>query len=178
MASSLPVGVVVAAVCRCWRRPFQRRRGNTCAVFLANDALSLHFPATSISLAAVLPRPLPPLASKRSPFAPSVALFVGLQGNAKGWHVCASGENEECKCSGTVVYGRKFVAGKPGSGALASIVDMTKSKFKEKAVTGSIKCSYKVFGDPLRGFYKHCMCNDGLGPGNCCALTATPRACA
>jgi hypothetical protein len=74
------------------------------------------------------------------------------------WKVCAGAEGAYCKCTGHVLYGRKYAAGKPGKGALATVTDMLKAGHKVEKISGSIKCSNGAFGDPLGGYYKRCMC--------------------
>ena len=54
------------------------------------------------------------------------------------WTNCA-GENGTCNCTGTVRYGAN-------------------GKFNTKTSNGSIKCSYKIFGDPIFGTHKNCEC--------------------
>jgi len=74
--------------------------------------------------------------------------------------VCADGENKDCKCHGDVYFGSKFLANKPGSGALTTFEQLKKKTFKKKSVAGSVKCNVASFGgvDPLPGFYKYCFC--------------------
>lgn len=72
--------------------------------------------------------------------------------------ICAAKEGAMCECKGTVYYGKKFTSGKPGSGAITTLDELKATPFKEKAVTGSISCSNGAFGDPVPGFYKHCVC--------------------
>lgn len=78
-----------------------------------------------------------------------------------GLSVCAS-ENQMCQCSGTVYYGRRYINGRPGSGTTTSLEQMRTSGFKSRSVSGSVSCSNGgMGGDPLSGFYKHCICDSG-----------------
>ena len=73
-------------------------------------------------------------------------------------HACAD-EGETCKCTGKVVYGRKFVSGKPGAGKHTNINQLKATGHKEKQVSGTVKCSYGAMGgDPSPGYYKYCLC--------------------
>lgn len=72
--------------------------------------------------------------------------------------ICAAKEGAVCSCNGTVYYGKKFTSGKPGHGALTTLDALKGTPFKEKAVNGQISCSNGAFGDPITGFYKHCIC--------------------
>lgn len=73
--------------------------------------------------------------------------------------VCAKAEGKTCSCAGTVLYGRKFVGGKPGTGVTTSLAQLKTTGYKEKHVSGSIQCSSGAMGgDPLSGYYKYCMC--------------------
>lgn len=69
---------------------------------------------------------------------------------------CA-GENQNCKCHGTVYYGRKYYPNK-GNGAQSSISQLKKSGYKTKSIKGSVSCKNSVLGDPLKGYPKKCMC--------------------
>jgi len=89
------------------------------------------------------------------------------------WTVCAE-EGDDCKCHGTVVYGRKFLSG--NKKAKASISELKAFPHKEMAVSGTIECSKngisnavidqlskstRVRGtDPAKGYTKHCMCRE------------------
>jgi hypothetical protein len=81
----------------------------------------------------------------------------------EGWTICAKNEGDVCSCLGTVVYGRKYVSGKPGGGIVISNVDQLKfTGFKEKATENTTECSDDAMGgDPYRGYHKHCMCLQG-----------------
>lgn len=70
--------------------------------------------------------------------------------------VCAYSENQDCHCTGTVFYGRKYVHGTPGSGATTSLEQLKSSNFKSHS--GTVSCSNNALGDPLPGVYKHCLC--------------------
>lgn len=72
--------------------------------------------------------------------------------------ICAGKEGETCKCNGTVYFGKKFTSGKPGNGAITTLDAMKATPFKEKVVNGEIGCHNGAFGDPVPGFYKHCIC--------------------
>lgn len=75
--------------------------------------------------------------------------------------VCAT-EGGTCKCKGMVYYGKRFLSGKPGSGASTNLEHLKKHKYKEKYSNGEIKCNVGAFGgDPLYGYYKHCICVPG-----------------
>ena len=68
-------------------------------------------------------------------------------------------DEASCSCTGTVFFGRKFVSGKPGSGATTSLDQLKTTGYKEKQATGSVECSSAAMGgDPLRGYYKYCIC--------------------
>ena len=68
--------------------------------------------------------------------------------------------SEECKCAGTVIYGRKFVFGKPGSGALTSAAKLMSHAYKHKFSPGSITCSNGAMGgNPAHGYHKYCFCD-------------------
>jgi len=69
---------------------------------------------------------------------------------------CAE-EGEKCKCSGTVVYGRKF-----GTGNEENTLDtLKKFAFVEKQVTPSIMCTNKeMIENPHPDVAKVCMCID------------------
>jgi len=90
------------------------------------------------------------------------------------WTVCAVSERKMCHCEGTVIYGLRFAKGVPGSGEAASLAQTLEADHREKQVSGSVTCSNGVFGDPLRGVSKHCLCNardsSSTGTtGTCCA---------
>lgn len=82
-----------------------------------------------------------------------------------GPYRCTSGENKPCACNGTVIYGKKYVSGKPGHGALTTLQDILDTqKYKEKAANGSQLCGNGAMGgDPIWGYFKHCYCLPG-GP--------------
>jgi len=75
------------------------------------------------------------------------------------WKVCAVSESDTCKCKGTVIYGKRFVKGRPGHGEVASPAQVLSDKHKQKKVDGSIKCNNAAFGDPLPGILKRCLCD-------------------
>merc|ERR1712048_518568 len=50
--------------------------------------------------------------------------------------MCATSENKNCVCTGTVYFGRKYVAGKPGRGAVTSLDQLKGSGYNIKEVTG------------------------------------------
>jgi hypothetical protein len=62
-----------------------------------------------------------------------------------------------------VYYGKRFKSGKPGNGAsITTLAEMKKTATKEKYASGSIKCDNGgMGGDPIHGYYKHCMCVPG-----------------
>lgn len=71
---------------------------------------------------------------------------------------CA-GENEECRCTGTVWFGRRFKDGKPGSGDPLTCQEMLEiGHSMKKNVVGRVICNKKTFGDPAPGFNKACCC--------------------
>jgi len=77
-------------------------------------------------------------------------------------HICAN-ENEVCYCDGKVKYGK----------------DDTWTE--EKDVAGSIGCNNRVFGDPLHGTVKECLCTPAdckepwVRPGSSVACYASAR---
>merc|ERR1712096_177597 len=77
-------------------------------------------------------------------------------------YVCAQ-EHQTCKCTGSVIYGKKYANTKGNSGADATYQQKISSPYKQKTVTGSIGCNNGVFGDPLVGAFKSCLCYPGLG---------------
>ena len=83
-------------------------------------------------------------------------LFHSSLLSALSWTRCADKEGDTCACTGKVVFGRKFVSGKPGAGALTSAAQLMSQAFREKAVSGSVTCSFVAMGgDPLPGIYKY-----------------------
>jgi hypothetical protein len=75
-----------------------------------------------------------------------------------GYDPCAD-EGQMCTCSGTVVYGRKYVSGKPGSGSTTTISQMQQTTTKTLEVAGTIKCGNSPFGgDPMVDYHKYCLC--------------------
>jgi hypothetical protein len=78
--------------------------------------------------------------------------------------VCAENEGESCECTGTVVYGRKFVNGRPGApghGNTTTLAQLGSTNYFKKTSSGSINCENEVFGDPLPNVYKYCYCVPG-----------------
>lgn len=73
--------------------------------------------------------------------------------------ICAD-ENSDCSCRGTLVFGKKFVDGVPGEGKVNTCEQTMQGRYKMTNVTGAMKCSSKVLGDPNPGYYKHCCCVD------------------
>lgn len=74
--------------------------------------------------------------------------------------VCAS-EGGNCSCQGTVTYGKRYVAKKPGP-TTSSVLQMG-SATKEKSASGIITCdSTNMGGDPIFGYDKHCICTPSL----------------
>lgn len=84
--------------------------------------------------------------------------------NGKGFTpepvVCSASEGAECSCTGTAYFGKRYLHGKPGSGAEASPNQMLASKYITKSASGSITCSQSAFGgsNPLPGYFKKCWC--------------------
>lgn len=78
---------------------------------------------------------------------------------------CAN-EAQTCTCDGTVIFGKRFVSGKPGNGETATLQDILDSKlYKAEIIHGSIQCDPAGFrslgmayGDPAHGYYKQCYC--------------------
>jgi len=61
-------------------------------------------------------------------------------------HICAI-DGQSCMCEGRVFYGRKFADDKETQRAdLKAVVERS---HKAKMVSGQVKCSTSVFGDPL-----------------------------
>ena len=80
------------------------------------------------------------------------------------WTRCANNEGDTCTCTGKVIYGRKFVSGKPGSGTLTSATQLMSHVYKQNTASGSVPCSNDVMGgDPAGGYYKHCFCRATAG---------------
>ena len=90
------------------------------------------------------------------------------------WTKCAD-EGGVCECTGHVVYGRKFVSGKPGSGELTGVTQMMAHAYKQKTVSGSVICSASgMGGDPQDGYAKHCLCQSMAGlPAYTCGHTCS-----
>jgi hypothetical protein len=81
--------------------------------------------------------------------------------NDAEWRLCGIEHRPGiCECQGTVVYGKRFKSGRPGSGATLSVSELIQYSYAEKEVDGSTACSNGAFGDPLYGYYKHCYCRD------------------
>lgn len=78
---------------------------------------------------------------------------------------CAN-EGGICSCNDVVIFGKRFLSGKPGHGASTSLQDILDSTmYKAEPIHGSMECSNRGFrslgmshGDPAPGFYKHCYC--------------------
>lgn len=89
-----------------------------------------------------------------------INLFTNLfdvklrEGLADSWTRCAN-EGGQCRCTGTVAYARRFISGRPGSGAEHTVPT---GPLKERTASGSIGCNVGVFGDPLLGYFKSCYC--------------------
>jgi hypothetical protein len=67
-------------------------------------------------------------------------------------------ENEVCQCHGTAYYGRKHFNGKPGSGAVTSLVQMMEFSHQSKEVSGPFMCSLSAFRhDPSPGERRGCV---------------------
>jgi len=69
-----------------------------------------------------------------------------------------SEEWHKCTCTGTAWYGRKYVSGKPGNGALNSFEQMEMNPHKMLPVEGTFKCNDAMFGDPMPLYKKGCWC--------------------
>ena len=94
--------------------------------------------------------------------------------------VCANGEWANCKCAGTVYYGRKFRQGKPGHGQTTDLAKLKQfGSYMTKSVSSSIQCDYRSFmgyrggrrldgeeeeedneedQDPMRAWHNYCIC--------------------
>jgi len=91
-----------------------------------------------------------------------------------GYKYCAH-EGETCTCRGHVVYGKRYLHGKPGHGERETYAKIKGSgDYKLKLSYGEIACTNNVFGDPLYGFYKQCFCKTDLK----IVPTATPTVAA
>jgi hypothetical protein len=65
-------------------------------------------------------------------------------------------DQEECTCTGTVYFGKRFVSGTSTENTFAELL---KSPYVTKQVAGSIPCTSDAFGsDPDYGHYKMCVC--------------------
>ena len=75
--------------------------------------------------------------------------------------ICAE-DGEICKCNGKVFYGRRWED--KDQHVKAELKSLVKKgyAFREN-VTGEVKCSVDVFGDPLFTIPKHCVCQVKLG---------------
>lgn len=72
--------------------------------------------------------------------------------------LCAN-EGDNCKCNGTVYYGKRFKNHKPGHGAITSYDEMMQGNTSSRVVNGSISCNRAGFGnDPVPNYYKQCYC--------------------
>lgn len=87
-------------------------------------------------------------------------------------------EGQHCSCNGTVYYGKRFVNGKPGSGAETSLRHRLDTDYfvLTKELSGRYLCSVQSFrGDPFPGYDKHCLCLSAeILPPPLCGPTAEP----
>merc|ERR1719476_944290 len=56
-------------------------------------------------------------------------------------YICATNPRKNCACNGKVYYGRKYVGGKPGKGAITTFEQMTSHHTTNMDVFGSILCT-------------------------------------
>ena len=68
---------------------------------------------------------------------------------------CADKEKDDCVCSGVVYYGQKIC---PFDDVPLDFAEMKDYSFITREVEGSIQCSNKEFGDPIKGKEKQCFC--------------------
>ena len=66
---------------------------------------------------------------------------------------CAE-ESGTCECTGTMIFGRKFVSGMPGAGTTTTAPQLMSNEYKQLTVDGSTLCISDVMGgDPALGYY-------------------------
>ncbi|KAK3255192.1 hypothetical protein CYMTET_35665 [Cymbomonas tetramitiformis] len=75
-------------------------------------------------------------------------------------HVCSTYSANVCTCKGMVYYGKKFVQGEPGSGAVRTFEQTVEDDHATRYFDGeTLPCEAETFdGDPNVGYYKHCYC--------------------
>lgn len=86
------------------------------------------------------------------------SMYIGYGVTCAPHFICAS-EQDECSCIGQVHYGRRYLDGTAGSGALTSLEKMHETNYSTMNVSGNIHCNNTAFGgDPLDNHSKHCYC--------------------
>lgn len=76
-------------------------------------------------------------------------------------YVCAD-EGQQCKCTGTVVFGQKYIGGSITSGTLISADTMISNYHVATVSASEVRCSPQTFGeDPAVGAAKYCYCFTG-----------------
>jgi len=81
--------------------------------------------------------------------------FKGNPGKEKNWVHCAK-EGGQCSCKGVVVYGQLYKNGM--NGAVMDHKAIQNLSHRAKVSTSLIACNNGVFGDPLPGKSKQCLC--------------------